>query len=61
MLPPEVGKSGLQIAAFLIVTAGALLLVLRPGTAEFVITATTLAIAILFLIALIVLIRRSNH
>jgi hypothetical protein len=56
----DVGRAGMQIAIFLIVTAGALLFVQTPGTASFVITVATFAMGLLFLGLLIVLIRRSG-
>ncbi len=50
-----------RIAVFLIVTSAALLFIVQPGTAEFIITVTTLVMGLLFAGVLAVLARRSNH
>lgn len=47
-MDPEIGRMAFRIAIFLVLTAGGLLLVLQPGTAEFSVTVVTLAIGLVF-------------
>jgi hypothetical protein len=61
MLNPESGKAWFQVAIFFTVIPLILLLFERPGTAEFVITVTTLLIGLIFLGVVVLFIRRSNR
>lgn len=54
---PQIGQAGLRIALFLILTAGGMLFVLHPGTAEFSITVVTLTLGLIFAGIIIVLVR----
>lgn len=57
MLSPELGRAGFFIGMFVVLTSGALLLAVRPGSAEFVVTSITFVIGVLFSLALVALIR----
>lgn len=57
MLSPEFGRAGLMIGMFVALPSGALLLVLQPGSAEFIVSALTFGVGMLFLIGIVVLIR----
>ncbi|MBV9789853.1 MAG: hypothetical protein JOZ51_16825 [Chloroflexi bacterium] len=59
MLSPELGRLGFRIAIFVTLASGALLPAQRPGSAEFVLMATALAIGLVFLLIMIALIRWS--
>lgn len=61
MLSPEVGQAGFRLALFITLLAAGLLFFVVPGTAEFVITVTTLLIGLVFLLLIAVLVRRSNR
>lgn len=61
MLNPQVGQAGFRLALFITLLAGALLGFVAPGTAEFVITVTTLLIGLVFGLLIVVLVRRSNR
>jgi hypothetical protein len=56
-MDPQIGQAGLRIALFLILTAGGMLFLLEPGTAEFSITVVTLGIGLLFAGVVIALVR----
>jgi hypothetical protein len=57
---PDAGRMWFRVAAFLIVASVGLLFVVEPGTAEFVVTVTTLVMGLLFAGILAWLARRSN-
>ena len=59
MLSPELGRLGFRIAMFVTLASGALLLAQAPGSAEFVLMATALAIGLIFLLIMIALLRWS--
>lgn len=59
MLHPELGRLGFRIAIFVTLVSGALLPTQTPGSAEFVLMATALAIGVVFLLIMIALIRWS--
>jgi hypothetical protein len=61
MLGPEVGQAAVRITVFLMLVSGALLCFQQPGTAEFVVTVTTLAISSAFLLLIVALIKRSQR
>ena len=53
---PELGKAGLRIGFLIVVPSFFLLLYLEPGTAEYVITQLTLAMGVVFLVAVTLLV-----
>ena len=60
-MPPEMGRVALGWATFLVLASGVLLLLLTPGTPEFVITLFTLCLGLLLgliVVAGVVLTRR---
>ncbi|HEY0606183.1 MAG TPA: hypothetical protein VGD58_24895 [Herpetosiphonaceae bacterium] len=59
MLHPALGRLGFRIAIFVTLGSGALLPAQTPGSAEFVLMATALAIGAVFLLLMIALIRWS--
>ena len=54
---PEIGLAGFRIGMFLALTAGGMLLLLEPGTAEFSITVVTLGIGLAFIGLVVLLVR----
>ena len=58
---PEAGQAWFRIAMLITLVSAALLLVVQPGTAEFVITVTTLVIGLLFIGVIAVLVRRGSR
>ncbi|MEQ4208743.1 hypothetical protein ABN028_16980 [Actinopolymorpha sp. B17G11] len=61
MIGPGAGMAAFRWAAFLAVCAGFLLLVVQPGTAEFVITVFMLCLSVFFAGAVAVLVRMKNR
>lgn len=59
MLNPEPGRLGFRITIFVTLASGVLLPTQTPGSAEFVLMATALAIGLMFLLIMIALIRWS--
>ena len=60
-MTPEVGKAWFQIALFIILVSGILIFVTARGSAEFVISVTSLIIGLLLLAIVIFMVRRSNQ
>ncbi len=60
MLSPEAGKLWFRIAVFIVIVAGALLPFQAPNSPEFVITVLALLMGVLFVVALVVMARRSR-
>jgi hypothetical protein len=58
---PEAGQAWFRIAVFLVLISAALLPFLRPESAEFVITVTTLAMGLSFAVLIVVIVRRGSH
>lgn len=56
-MDPEIGRAGFRIALFLVLTAGGMLFLLQPGTAEFSITVVTLTIGLVFVGLIVLLVR----
>jgi hypothetical protein len=54
---PEIGQAGFRIGIFLVLVAGGMLFMLDPGTPEFSITVVTLAIGLIFIGAVVILVR----
>ena len=61
MISPEIGRVWFQVAVFIVVASGILALVTQPGTAEQVISIASLFVGILFVVVLVILIRRSQR
>ncbi len=59
-MSPEFGRTWFRIAFFITLLAGALLLFQTPGTAEFVITLLTLIIGLVFLLIIVVIVKKSQ-
>lgn len=59
MLNPELGRLGFRIAMGVTLASGTLLLTQAPGSAEFVLMTTALAIGLVFLLIMIALVRWS--
>ncbi|MBM7787700.1 hypothetical protein [Tenggerimyces flavus] len=57
MISPELGKAAFRWAIFLVVVSGLLLLLVKPGTPQFVITVVMLAAGALFGTVVFVLVR----
>lgn len=57
MISPELGKAAFRWAIFLVVVSGLLLLLVKPGTPQFVITVVMLAAGALFGAVVFVLVR----
>jgi hypothetical protein len=61
MLHPELGRLGFRIALVMTLASAGLLFDQRPGSAEFVLVATTLTIGSAFLLLIGILIRWSGR
>jgi len=57
----EIGRAGMVIGCLLLVGGIPLLLVVQPGTAEYVITLFTVLIGIVFTVAMVVIVRMSQR
>jgi hypothetical protein len=57
---PELGRTWFRVAFFIFLLSALLLLVVQPGTAEFVITVFTLAIGLIFMVAIVIVARKSK-
>ncbi len=60
-IDPELGKAALRLALFIILLAGAMLVFLAPGSPQFYITVFTLLIGLVFLSAIVFLVRRFSR
>ena len=60
-MTPELTRAGVQIGCFLVIPSSLLLLLLDPGTPEYVITVITLVIGVIFLGAVVALALRSQR
>ncbi len=58
---PEAGQAWFRIAMLITLLSAALLFLVQPGTAEFVVTVTTLVIGLLFIGVIAVLVRRGSR
>jgi hypothetical protein len=58
---PELGLAWFRIAIFFTLTSGALLFLAMPGTAEFVITVTSLIIGLLFVAIIAIVVKGANR
>lgn len=58
-MDPQTGRAGFGAALFIVVTSGMLIPFQEPMSAPFVLSVMTLGIGLIFLLVLIVVIRRS--
>jgi len=58
---PQAGKAWFQAAVCIILVSAVLLLFEQPGTAEFVITVTTLVIGLVFMGMVVFIVRKANQ
>jgi hypothetical protein len=61
VISPETGKIAFRWALLIILLAAGLLLLLRPGSREFVVTVFTLVIGLVFAVLVIVMSRLSSR
>jgi len=54
---PDIGRIAFRIATFLVVVSAGLLFVVTPGSAEFIVTAITLAVGVIFGVLIIIVVR----
>lgn len=59
-MSPEVGRLWFRIAFFLVLISAGLLFILKPGSAEYVVTVMTLVVGMLLILAIKWLINRST-
>ena len=57
---PEAGQAWFRIATMITVVSGALVYFTEPGSAERVVSVITLLIGLLFIVTIIVLVRRNR-
>ncbi len=57
----EAGKAWFQVAVFITLVSAVMLFFEQPGTAEFVITVTTLVVGLVFVGILVYMVRRANQ
>lgn len=60
-MSPELGKAALQIAAWCVLVALAMLPFLDPGSAEFIITVVSLALGLLFAAVVWFMVRKLSN
>jgi cbb3-type cytochrome oxidase subunit 3 len=60
-LDPQLGKAALTMSLFIVVMAVGMLVFLPPDSPQFAITVFTLAIGLIFLGAVVVLVRRFSR
>ncbi len=58
---PEAGRAWFRIATTITLVSAVLVFFTEPGTAERVLSEITLLIGLLFIVAIIVLVRRNHH
>jgi len=61
MIDPEIGLLGFRIGIFMLLISTWLLFFVEPGSAAFYADVITLIVALLFLIVLILVIKRKRH
>lgn len=57
----KMGESALQMALFVLITSAVLLLFQTPGTAEFVVTALSLGVGIVFVGVVVFVVKRLSR
>ena len=60
MIDPSIGQLGFRIGLFVVLIALGCLLIVEPGSAAFYADVITLGVGVVFLIVLVVLIRRKQ-
>ncbi len=61
MINPEAGQMWFRIAFIIVALSAGLLFVLTPGTDAYVASVMSLVVGVLFMLVLIILVRRSQH
>jgi hypothetical protein len=61
MIGPQLGRAVFRIAFYITLVSAALMLFLKPGSAEFVVTAVTVLIGSVFVVLLILVVRRQSR
>jgi hypothetical protein len=61
VIGPEMGKAAFRLAVFVVLGAAVLLLVVHPGTREFIVTVFTLVIGLVFVALVAILTRFTRH
>lgn len=61
MITPDLGRAAFRIAFFMGLVSLGLLLITEPGSAEFVVSCLALGVALLFVVVIVVMVRRSVH
>lgn len=56
-MPPTLGQAGFRIGMFVLLSSGALLLVLDPGTAERALMIFTFALGAIFMLLVFIMVR----
>ncbi|RPI30179.1 MAG: hypothetical protein EHM70_14520 [Chloroflexota bacterium] len=59
-MDPAFGKTWFRIAFFITLLAAVILPFQKPGTAEFVVSVLTLGIGLVFLLLIVIIVRRSG-
>ncbi|MBN1934288.1 MAG: hypothetical protein JW934_06470 [Anaerolineae bacterium] len=57
MISPQVGRAAFRVAFMMVALAGVMLLILTPGTAEYIISVITLVLGLVFMGIIFVLVR----
>lgn len=60
-MTPEVGKAWFQIAIFILLVSGILVLVTARDSAEFIISVAAFVIGLVLLAIVVIMVRRSNR
>ena len=60
MISPEAGQMWFRIAFIIVILSAILLFTLTPGSEAYIVSAMSLVVGILFMLVLIILIRRSQ-
>lgn len=59
-MSPQLGQTLFRVAFFMTLMSAVLLFLVKPGSAEFVITVTTLVLGLLFMAVIVIIARRSK-
>jgi preprotein translocase subunit Sss1 len=58
MISPQLGRAIFRIALYITLVSAVLMLFLKPDSAEFVVTAVTLLIGLVFIVLIVLIVRR---
>lgn len=59
-MSPQLGQTLFRVAFFMTLMSAVLLFFVKPGSAEFVITVTTLVLGFIFMAVIVIIARRSK-